>query len=150
LVYDFGVLDAAASHPVASFVPHLFVISKPMITHRLLTGLLLAVSLVTSACGMQEKSAMEEARVLRIILVPATQGSLDPTSGMGLEQLSRVAGVPLVYLRSMSDGGHVLATAERVSPSAAAEILQRLAADPAIAQVEEDRRASHQSPRVTP
>jgi hypothetical protein len=119
-------------------------------SHHLLVGLLLAVSLATSACGFPAKPVMEEARVLRIILVPAPQGSLDPASGEGLDQLSRVAGVPLVYLRSMSDGGHLLATAERVIPSAAAEILQRLAADPAIAQVEEDRRVTHQSPRVTP
>lgn len=121
-----------------------------MTSHHFLVGLLLAVSLATSACGFPAKPIVEEARVLRIILVPAPQGSLDPASGMGLDQLSRVAGVPLVYLRSISGGGHVLATAERVSPSAVAEILQRLAADPAIAQVEEDRRASHQSPRVTP
>lgn len=121
-----------------------------MTSHRLLAGLLLALSLVTAACGTQEKPALEDVRVLRIILVPAPQGGLDPASEKGLDQLSRVAGAPLVYLRSMGDGGHLLATGEGVSPSAAKEILQRLEADPAIAQIEEDRRMTHQSPRVTP
>jgi hypothetical protein len=119
-------------------------------THLLLVGLLLSVSLATSACSFPAKPVVGEARVLRIILVPAPQGGLDPASAIGLARLSRTAGVPLVYLRSMSDGGHLLASGEDVSPSAAKEVLQRLAADPAIAQIEEDRRMTHQSPWVTP
>jgi hypothetical protein len=118
-------------------------------THRVLAGLLLAVSLAVSACGSQGKS-VEDARVLRIILVPAPQGGLDPASETGLAHLSRVAGVRLVYLRAMSSGSHLLATGMEVSPSAAGEVLQRLAADPAIAQIEEDRRVTHQSPSANP
>lgn len=120
-----------------------------MKTHLVLTGLLLAVSLTVSACGTQEKP-VEDARVLRIILVPAPQGGLDPASEAGLAHLSRVAGVRLVYLRAMSSSSHLLATGVEVSPSAAGEILQRLAADPAIAQIAEDRRVTHQSPPASP
>ena len=85
--------------------------------------------------------------MLRIVVVPAPQSGLDPASESGLARLSEAAGVPLVYLRAMSGGGHLLATAERVSTSAAGEMLQRLAADPAIAQVEEDQRVTHQAPQ---
>jgi hypothetical protein len=119
-------------------------------TPLFLIGLLLAVSLAASACGIQGKPAEEDARVLRIIVVPAPQGGLDPASETGLVHLSRIAGVPLVYLRAMSSGSHLLATGVGVSSSATGEILQRLAADPAIARVEEDRRVTHQSPRVSP
>lgn len=121
-----------------------------MTMHRLLISSLLAVSLAASACGIQGNPVAEEAHVLRIILVPAPQGGLDPATETGLARLSQVAGVPLVYLRIMSGGGHLLATKAGVSPSAASEILQRLAADPAIAHIEEDRRVTHQSPRVNP
>ncbi len=120
-----------------------------MKTHLVLSSLLLTVSLAVSACGIQGKP-VEGARVLRIILVPAPQGDLDPASETGLAHLSRVAGVRLVYLRAMSNGSHLLATGGGVSPSAAGEILQRLAADPAIAQIAEDRRVTHQSPPAGP
>ena len=83
--------------------------------------------------------------MLRVILVPAPQSGLDPATESGLARLSQAAGIPLVYLRAMSGGGHLLATAERVSPSVAGEMLQRLAADPAIAQIEEDQRVTHQA-----
>lgn len=119
-----------------------------MTTPRLLLGLFLAVSLAASACGIQGGTVAEEPRVLRIILVPAPQSGLDPASASGLARLSQVAGVPLVYLRAISGGGHLLATTEGVSTSLAGEMLQRLAADPAIAQVEEDQRVIHQAPRA--
>jgi len=120
------------------------------IMHRLLLGLLLAVSLAACACGIQGEPVVEEAHVLRFILVPARQSGLDPASETGLARLSRIADVPLVYLRGMSDGSHLLATGLGVSSSAGGEILQRLAADPAIAHIEEDRRMTHQSPQVKP
>ena len=43
-----------------------------------------------------------------------------------------------------------LATETAVSASASADILQRLADDPAVARVEEDRRMTHQSPPLEP
>lgn len=119
-----------------------------MKTPRLLLGLFLVVSLAASACGIQGTPVAEEPRVLRIILVPAPQSGLDPASESGLARLSQAAGVPLVYLRAISGGSHLLASGEGVGTSLAAEILQRLAADPAIAQVEEDRRVTHQAPGV--
>jgi hypothetical protein len=115
-----------------------------------LIGLLLAVSVAASACGIQAKPVVEDARVLRIIVTPAPQGGLDPASGTGLAHLSRVAGVRLVYLRAMSSGSHLLVSGVEMGPSASAGILQRLAADPAIAHVEEDQRVTHQSPSAHP
>jgi len=109
--------------------------------------LFLVVSLAACACGIQKALVAEEPRVLRIILVPAPQSGLDPATESGLARLSEAAGVPLVYLRAMSGGGHLLATAKSVSTSVAGEMLQRLAADPAIAQVEEDQRVTHQAPQ---
>lgn len=118
-----------------------------MKTPPVLASLLLAASLAASACGIHGKPVVEDARVLRILIVPAPNGGLDPASETGLARLSRVAGSRLVYLRAMTGGSHLLATGVGVTPSAAGEILQRLAADPAIARVEEDRRVTHQSPQ---
>lgn len=112
-------------------------------------ALLLAAPLAVSACGIQQKPDTE-ARTLRIMIVPAPQGVLDPASTAGLAHLSKAAGVPLLYLRPLSGGGHLLATETAVSASAREDILQRLADDPAVARVEEDRRMTHQSPPPTP
>jgi len=49
----------------------------------------------------------------------------------------------------LGGGAHLLVTRERVGAAAAADILKRLAADPAVAMVEEDRRATHQAPGET-
>ena len=113
-------------------------------------ALLLATPLAVYACGIQQKPVPEASRTLRIMIVPAPQGVLDPASTAGLAHLSRAAGVPLVYLRPLSGGGHLLATETPVSASASAGILQRLADDPAVARVEEDRRMTHQSPPLKP
>lgn len=113
-------------------------------------ALLLVTPLAVYACGVQQKPAVEAHRTLRIMIVPAPQGVADPASTAGLAQLSRAAGVPLVYLRPLGGGGHLLATETAVSESAREAILRRLADDPALARVEEDRRMTHQSPPPTP
>ncbi len=106
------------------------------------------LALAASGCRLDVGPAGEEARILRIIVMPTPEGRLDPASSEGLDRLSRAAGTELVHVRPMSGGGHVLATAEPVPVSQAETILQRLAADPAIAYAEEDRRVTHQSPGV--
>lgn len=111
---------------------------------RLLFGGLAALWL--TACQFNGEPVREAAGILRIIVVPVPEAGLDPGSSEALDRLSRAAGTMLVYLRPMSGGGHVLVTAEPVTASQAATILQRLAADPAIAYVEEDRRVTHQFP----
>lgn len=85
--------------------------------------------------------------MLRIILIAAPQSGLDPASESGLARLSQLAGMPLVYLRAMSGGGHLLTTIDKVSTPVAGEMLHRLAADPAITHVEEDQRVTHQTPQ---
>ena len=112
-------------------------------------ALLLATPLAVYACGIQQKPVLE-ARTLRIMIVPAPQSVVDPASTAGLAHLSRAAGVPLVYLRPLSGGGHLLATETPVSASAAEKILRRLADDPAVARAEEDRRVTHQLPPLEP
>ncbi|ACL71327.1 hypothetical protein Tgr7_0228 [Thioalkalivibrio sulfidiphilus HL-EbGr7] len=111
---------------------------------RLVLGGLSA--LLLAGCQINGEPLREDARVLRLILVPVPDSGLDPASSEGLDRLSRAAGTELVHVRPMSGGGHVLATAEPVPVSQAETILQRLAADPAIAYAEEDRRVTHQSP----
>jgi len=115
-----------------------------MSRRRLLFGGLAALWL--TGCKLNGESVREEVAILRIILVPVPESGLDPGSSEGIDRLSRVAGTMLIYLRPMSGGGHVLATAEPVAASQAQIILQRLAADPAIAYAEQDRRMTHQSP----
>lgn len=109
---------------------------------RLVLGGLSAFLL--AGCQVNGEPVPEEHRLLRLILVPVPDSGLDPASSEGLDRLSRVAGTPLVHMRQMSGGGHVLVTAEPVPVSQVEAILQRLAADPAIAYAEEDRRVTHQ------
>jgi hypothetical protein len=111
---------------------------------RLVLGALSA--LLLAGCQINGEPLREETRMLRMILVPSPHSGLDPASSEGLDRLSMLAGTRLVYLRPMSGGGHVLVTAEPVPLSRIEVILQRLAADPAIAYAEEDRRVTHQSP----
>jgi len=113
-------------------------------------ALLFAAPLAVSACGMPQTPAVEAHRELRIMIVPAPQSGLEPASEAGLAHLSRAAGVALVYLRALAGGGHLLATEAAVGGAAREAVLQRLADDPAIARVEEDRRMTHQSPPLEP
>ncbi|MFW5452136.1 hypothetical protein [Thioalkalivibrio sulfidiphilus] len=101
-------------------------------------------ALLLAGCQINGEPVREETRMLRLILVPVPDSGLDPASSEGLDRLSRAAGTRLLYVRPMSGGGHVLVTAEPVLVSQAEAILQRLAADPAIAYAEEDRRVTHQ------
>jgi hypothetical protein len=113
-------------------------------------ALLLAIPLAVCACGLPQQPAAEATRELRVMIVPAPQSGLDPASPDGVAHLSRAAGVPLVYLRALGGGGHLLATETPVSASAAEKILRRLADDPAVARAEEDRRVTHQLPPLEP
>ena len=115
-----------------------------MSRRRLLLGGLAVLWL--TGCKLNGEPVRESAGVLRLIVAPVPEAGLDPGSSEGLDRLSRAAGTLLVYVRPMSGGGHVLVTAEPVTASQVETILQRLAADPAIAHVEEDRRVTHQSP----
>ena len=113
---------------------------------RSLSTLFLALSL--GAC-VHAGSDGGQAAPLRIIVVPAAGMGLEPATQAGGATLSRSAGVPLLYLRALGGNAHLLATRDAVDRAAAAEILERLAADPAIAMVEEDRRVTHQTPGET-
>ncbi|GEM_PF-2141551 len=113
-----------------------------------LIGFFLALSLAACASVTDDSSTAQPA-LLRIIVVPVPGAALDPAAETGISALSRSAGVPLLHLRSLGGGAHLLVTRERVGAAAAADILKRLAADPAVAMVEEDRRATHQAPGET-
>ena len=121
-----------------------------MTVRHLPLSLLLATPLAVCACGTQQEPVAEAPRTLRIMIVPVPQGGLDPASEAGLARLSRAAGVPLVYLRPLDGGGHLLATETALGASAREAILRRLAEDPALARAEEDRRVTPQSPPSTP
>ena len=96
------------------------------------------------ALGMHS-TAFSGAAPAQQVVVKFSDSAIDPERPEFLDGLSEATGYPLIYVRPLLDGAHVLRVARPLSDKQFTRLVQRLAAHRDIQLAEEDRNV-----RVTP
>jgi hypothetical protein len=77
------------------------------------------------------------------LIIKFRQTDFDPSRNVFVQELSRDAQVPVLYLRPMSDGAHVFRVMDISNDVQLKTVIQRLSQRPEILYIEQDRIIQH-------
>jgi hypothetical protein len=120
-------------------------------SHRIIFGLVIMILIVGCATTSVSNSGnniqpqpSDTKPLSKQIIIKFRADGLDPSTPAFIEQLSRDAAAPLVYLRPMSGGAHVFGLKNIADTARMKEIVGRLKERPDILYVEKDAILQHQ------